>query len=235
MPALGAVALIALLLPASVAAAAEQGDIERGADLWKQCSACHMVGPEAHSRIGPSLNEIFGRRAATVEDFRYSDAMRRAGADGLHWTADKLDNYIENPKTLVTGTRMNFRGLKEAADRRDLLAFLRQYSASPADIPESAPTATALPPDIDPAILAIVGDRDYGEYLSSECLTCHQASGADKGIPAITGWPTDDFVIAMQAYKTKKRPHPVMQMMAGSLSNEEIASLAAYFKELGTQ
>ncbi|MCP5038971.1 MAG: cytochrome C, partial [Rhodobacteraceae bacterium] len=56
--------------------------------------------------------------------------------------------------------------------------------------------------------------------------------GSDEGIPAITGWPTEDFVIAMHAYKEKVRPHPVMQMMAGRLSNEEIAALAAYFVDL---
>ena len=86
--------------------------------------------------------------------------------------------------------------------------------------------------DLDPAILAIQGDPEYGEYLASECSTCHQDSGANDGIPGISGWPTEDFVVAMHAYKTKLRPHPVMQMMAGRLSDEEIAALAAYFKDL---
>jgi cytochrome c len=39
-------------------------------------------------------------------------------------------------------------------------------------------------------------------------------------------------VIAMHAYKQKIRSHPVMQMMAGRLSDEEIAALAAYFSDL---
>ena len=95
----------------------------------------------------------------------------------------------------------------------------------------STPTAVPRDPDIDPAILAIAGDRDYGEYLASECTTCHKADGADEGIPSITGWPAEDFVVAMHAYKTKAREHPVMQMMAGRLSDEEIASLAVYFGE----
>ena len=38
---------------------------------------------------------------------------------------------------------------------------------------------------------------------------------------------------AMHAYKNKEREHPVMQMMAGRLSNEEIAALAAYFADPG--
>ena len=87
-------------------------------------------------------------------------------------------------------------------------------------------------PDLSPEILAIEGDPDYGEYLASECQTCHQADGSDQGIPSVTGWPAEDFVVAMHAYKQKLRPHPVMQMMAGRLNEEEIAALAAYFATL---
>ena len=92
--------------------------------------------------------------------------------------------------------------------------------------------ATATNHNLDPAIIAIKGDPEWGEYLSSECTTCHKVDGADEGIPSITQWPEEDFVIAMHAYKQKLRPHPVMQMMAGRLSDEEIAALAAYFKTL---
>ena len=92
--------------------------------------------------------------------------------------------------------------------------------------------ATATDHDLDPAILALKGDPEYGEYLSSDCTTCHQASGGDDGIPSIVLWPEEDFVIAMHAYKNKDRPNPVMQMMAGRLNDEEIAALAAYFATL---
>ncbi len=226
------VALLFFLFSLVPAFAADKGNLERGANVWKKCKSCHAVGPKARNKVGPHLNELFGRAAAGVEKFRYSKPMQRAGADGLVWAPDTLDIYLENPKALVSGTRMAFRGIKNADDRRDLLAFLCQYSASPADIPESAPTATPRDPDIDPAILAIEGDPEYGEYLSSECVTCHQAGGADKGIPSITGWPTADFVVAMQAYKKQARPHPVMRMIAGRLSDEEIAGLASYFSQL---
>ena len=225
-----AIAIAALALTGAGAFAADQGDAKRGAKIYKKCQSCHMVGPKAKNRVGPHLNELFGRKAAGLDDFKYSKDMKRAGADGLVWSADKLHVFLENPKALVTGTRMAMRGIKHKQDRDDLLAFLRAYSANPQDIPESAPTATPKDPDVDPAILAIVGDPEYGEYLASECTTCHQADGKDKGMPSITGWPTNDFVVVMHAYKVKARTHPVMQMMAGRLSNEEIAALAAYFK-----
>jgi cytochrome c len=229
--------LLALAMCAATAlpvAAAEIGDAAAGADTYKKyCSACHQVGPEAKNRVGPRLTGIYGRRAGTVDDFAaYSKSIIRMGNDGLTWTLDTLDAYIENPKALVSGTRMNFKGLADPALRANLLAYLRDFSDKPRDIPEAEPTARKTDHDLDPAILGIMGDVEYGQYLSSECVTCHQASGADAGIPAITQWPEEDFVVAMHAYKEKLRPHPVMQMMAGRLSNDEIAALAAYFATL---
>lgn len=213
-------------------AASQLGDPAAGATLFNVCKACHRVGKGARNSVGPHLNGLFGRVAGSVEAFRYSEGLVRAGADGLIWTADSLDAYLENPKNLVSRTRMNFIGMPSAEDRSHVIAYLRGFSDKPSDIPEAEPTSTATDHAVDPAILAIVGDPDYGEYLSGECLTCHQKSGEDKGIPAITGWPEEDFVVAMHAYKKEIRPHPVMRMIAGRLSDEEIAGLAAYFESL---
>lgn len=224
--------LVFLLGSASVHAA-ELGDPEKGAKVFAKCKSCHQVGEGAVHRVGPHLNGVFGRKAAAfAEDYKYSKGLLREGADGLVWTSDKLDAYIENPKALVSKTRMNFRGLSDPEQRADLLAYLRLFSDDPANIPEALPTANAPEVVLSPEILAIVGDPAYGEYLSSECTTCHTTSGSDTGIPSITNWPAEDFVIAMHAYKQKVRPHPVMQMMAGRLSDEEIAALAAYFQDL---
>lgn len=208
------------------------GDAEAGAKLFGTCKGCHQIGDGAKDRIGPHLNGIYGRKAAAHDRFAYSKAMQRAGADGLVWTAETLNAYIENPRALVSKTRMSYPGMADPQDRADLLAYLRAHSDNPADLPEAEPTARGTDHDLDPAILALKGDPEYGEYLSSECLTCHQADGSGTGIPSITRWPEEDFVIAMHAYKQKLRPHPVMQMMAGRLSNDEIAALAAYFKDL---
>lgn len=217
---------------ASPALAEALGDAEAGEEVYSMCSGCHEVGAGAEDGIGPHLNGIFGRAAAAHDGYRYSNSMQRAGVDGLIWTAETLDAYIENPRALVSKTRMSFPGLDDPKDRENLLAYLRNYSDNPSNIPEAEPTARPTDHDIDPAILALKGDPEYGEYLSTECLTCHKADGTADGIPSITLWPEEDFVIAMHAYKNKLRPHPVMQMMAGRLSNEEIAALAAYFSSL---
>ena len=86
--------------------------------------------------------------------------------------------------------------------------------------------------EVSEEILASVGDAEYGEYLAGDCKGCHQADGSYDGIPSITGWDSESFVWAMQSYKQKARKHPVMQMLAGRLSDEEIAALAAYFELL---
>ena len=86
--------------------------------------------------------------------------------------------------------------------------------------------------EVSEEILAIVGDIDYGEYLSSECTTCHHAQGLDEGIPSITGWPIESFVWALHSYKSGARKHPIMEMITQRLSNEEIASLAIFFESI---
>ena len=72
-------------------------------------------------------------------------------------------------------------------------------------------------------------DIGYGEYLSGECVTCHSQNGTNSGIPAINGLDAEVFATVMHAYKVGDVEHPVMQMVAGRLDHEQIASLAVYF------
>lgn len=77
------------------------------------------------------------------------------------------------------------------------------------------------------------GDAALGEYLSSECVTCHLPTGKQVGaIPVITGWPEDQFVAVLDSYKRRERDNQVMQTLTSRLSNEEMAALAAYFSKL---
>lgn len=218
---------------ASFGQAVAIGNAENGAEVYRrECASCHQIGDGAMHRIGPQLNHIFDRGAASHDDFRYSDALQRQGRDGLAWDLRRLDAYIENPRALVSGTRMSYRGLRDQDRRADLIAYLRVFSDQPQDIPEASPTALAPEVTLSPETLALVGDVEYGAYLSQECTTCHQRSGANDGIPGIVGWPEQDFVVAMHAYKEKLRPHAVMQSVSARLNDEEIAALAAYFKVL---
>lgn len=111
--------ITALLLgsPASHAA----GDPMRGAGEFAQdCAVCHsaMAGK---NKSGPSLFALVGRKAGSIADFNYSEAMKQSGID---WTSDKLDAYITSPKQVVPGNKMYFNGISEAQEREDIIAYL---------------------------------------------------------------------------------------------------------------
>ena len=80
-------------------------------------------------------------------------------------------------------------------------------------------------------ILSINGDPEYGKYLSNDCRGCHQEVVSGKGIPSLENLTEMQILLALHSYKNKIRNNPVMQMMAGRLSDEEIAALAAYFSK----
>lgn len=83
--------------------------------------------------------------------------------------------------------------------------------------------------------IARAADAAYGQYLAGECAACHRADGQDKGIAVITGWPVEQFVAVLQAYKLKERPNVVMQTIAGRLSADEMAALADYYGSLAVK
>jgi cytochrome c553 len=78
----------------------------------------------------------------------------------------------------------------------------------------------------------LAADAAYGEYLASECVTCHRAAVDDGAIPAIVGLPRPYFVNALRDYRAGRRTNPVMQNVARSLNEEQIEPLAAYFASL---
>ncbi len=75
-------------------------------------------------------------------------------------------------------------------------------------------------------------DLEYGRFLASECVICHQASGETDGIPSIVGWPEDHFVSVMDEYQTGTRDHDLMGTIARRYTVEDLAALAAYFASL---
>ena len=95
-----------------------------------------MDGP---NKVGPSLYDVVGRTTGTVEGFKYSDAMLKAGEEGHAWTPEELAIYLENPKKAMPGNKMTFPGLKKPEERADLIAYLVSVDPDPAG-PASAPT-----------------------------------------------------------------------------------------------
>lgn len=124
--ALAAVAVFAALATLPHASAAPAGgDAKAGERVFAQCRACHKIDVSGTSGLGPNLNRIVGRRAGTFLAFRYSPAM---AANGKVWTVATLDAYLAAPAKAVPGNRMAFIGLRDPADRRNVIAYLRSAS-----------------------------------------------------------------------------------------------------------
>jgi cytochrome c2 len=123
---LGALAFTFALAGAGIVRAVEAGDAESGKKVFTKCQACHSLDAGAN-KIGPSLHGIIGRASATVDGFKYSDAMQNAH---LNWTPDTLDQYLANPRKSVPGTKMAFPGLPKPQDRADLITYLEQAAGA---------------------------------------------------------------------------------------------------------
>lgn len=120
-------------------------DAATGEKLFSKCKACHMVGEGAKNRVGPQLNDVFGRAAGTLEGFKYSPAMTKAGEGGLVWDAETLKAFLADPKGMVKGTRMAFAGLKKDEDLTNMVAYLQTFSQEAPAKSEAAPKAEAEP------------------------------------------------------------------------------------------
>ncbi|HUO79255.1 MAG TPA: c-type cytochrome [Steroidobacteraceae bacterium] len=116
-------AIVAGLAAASAALADPTGaDVARGAAVFKaQCAACHLQkATDTSPPIGPQLNGVIGRKAGSWDHFKYTDAMRKSG---LTWNAKLLDQYLENPYSLVPGAAMGLLVPVEK-NRADVIAYL---------------------------------------------------------------------------------------------------------------
>lgn len=103
-------------------------DAAAGQRVFNQCRACHTIDQGGRNGVGPNLHGVVGRRAASVEGFRYSNPMRQKGEQGWTWTEENLRPYLQNPREVVPGTSMAYPGLRNEQQLNDLIAYLKQQS-----------------------------------------------------------------------------------------------------------
>ncbi|MEE9210176.1 MAG: cytochrome c family protein, partial [Kiloniellales bacterium] len=101
-------------------AALAEGDAEAGKKVFKKCKTCHTFDP-GKKKIGPHLKGVVGRKAGSVEGYKYSKAFREID---LTWDEANLDKFLTKPKAFVKKTKMSFSGLKKESQRADVIAYL---------------------------------------------------------------------------------------------------------------
>jgi cytochrome c len=117
-------ALAAAVLFAAPAHA--EGDAAKGEKVFAKCKACHEV-EKGVNKVGPTLKGVVGRKAASVPEYKYSEAMLAKGAEGVVWDEATLTAYLPNPKAYVPKTKMAFAGLPKPEDVADVIAYLKAH------------------------------------------------------------------------------------------------------------
>lgn len=206
------------------AAGGGSGNPVKGAELFKQCAICHAVGEGAENTVGPNLNHVFGRAAASIDGYAYSDAMQAKAEEGLIWEEESLYTFAAGPKWFVPGTTMGFEGLRREQEIKDLLSWLIQFSpayqaGSGEAVSSEAIAASVLPvleegndepenPDFSDDYLAEAGPIGIGGDLwAKQCRHCHGNSAYPGKAPKLkpAGY-TPDFVFDRLTNGFRKMP-----------------------------
>jgi cytochrome c2 len=108
------------MLVATTTSHVRGADVEKGKALFEQCAACHSLDGTG-DYDGPTLKGVIGRKAGSLEDYRYSAAMKRSE---VVWDAATVDKYVADPQAFIPGNRMAFAGISDKTQREDLIAFL---------------------------------------------------------------------------------------------------------------
>ncbi|RDE22880.1 hypothetical protein DV711_09985 [Motiliproteus coralliicola] len=110
-----------------------EGDVEAGADFFeRKCANCHDVAKDGIHNKGPLLWNLFGRKAGSIKEFEYSEAMINSGHS---WDYATINYYLTRTDRAVPGRIMNFRGIRKDKQRADLLLYLRQFNDNPPALP----------------------------------------------------------------------------------------------------
>jgi cytochrome c len=103
------------------------GDVARGEMLFKgRCAQCHTANKGGPNKQGPNLYGLFGRKAGSVPNYKYTPANQNSG---VVWSEETLFEYLLNPKKYIPKTKMNFPGFKSEQDRADVIAYLKKVTS----------------------------------------------------------------------------------------------------------
>ena len=119
--------------PEPIAPLLAKADPAKGeAAFAKRCALCHTATDGGANKQGPNLWGIVGSKRAHLDNFSYSDAMKTKGGD---WDFQSISEFTAKPAVYLRGTKMAFAGLRDAAERADIIAYLRTQSSKPVPLP----------------------------------------------------------------------------------------------------
>ena len=108
------------------------GNIDHGKMIFKKCAACHSASKGGGNKIGPALWGVIGRKAGSINDYKYSKAMSELDKP---WNFEEINTFLIKPKDYVKGTKMAYAGLKKEKDRASIILYLNNQSDSPLPLP----------------------------------------------------------------------------------------------------
>jgi cytochrome c len=110
---------ISAALTGTVWAGGLTGDTNHGEVLYEACQDCHSLDK---NDVGPRHRGVFGRKAASLPDYDYSDALKSAN---IVWNEETLDKWLTDPQAVAPGAKMFFH-LDNPQDRADVIAYLKE-------------------------------------------------------------------------------------------------------------
>jgi cytochrome c len=119
---------LAISLSVSAPAAAQAPDeatMKLGNRVFLMCRSCHSTEKDGRHKVGPNLHGMFGAKAGTKPDFKYSDVVAKSG---ITWSEETLNEWLVKPKDFLPGNKMAFAGVPKEPDRKALIAYLKQMT-----------------------------------------------------------------------------------------------------------
>ncbi len=110
---------ISALAETAWAGAPVAGDANRGETIYEACQDCHSLDK---NDVGPRHRGVFGRKAGSLPDYDYSEALKSAN---IVWNEETLDKWLTDPQAVAPGAKMFFH-LDNPQDRADVIAYLKE-------------------------------------------------------------------------------------------------------------